>query len=71
MKTLNLSEAAELLKVHENRVMEWAGRGVIPGAKLGRAWVFMEDDLVEFVRKEIGKQTSRRCVKPLRTSNLV
>ena len=24
--------------------------GVVPGAKVGRAWVFLEDDLADFVR---------------------
>lgn len=62
MKTLSLSEAADLLKVHENRVMEWAGAGVIPGAKLGRAWVFIDDDLFAFVRGKIKEQSANRAL---------
>lgn len=66
MKTLNLTEAAELLKVHENRVMDWAAHGIIKGAKLGRAWVFIDDDLLEFVRKQIEDQHATRVLPPNR-----
>jgi len=62
VRTLDLSEAADLLKVHENRVMEWAGSGVIPGAKLGRAWVFIDDDLFAFVRRQITEQSATRAL---------
>lgn len=67
MKTLNLTEAAELLKVHENRVMDWAAQGIIPGAKLGRAWVFIDDDLIAFVRKQINEQTTTRVLPQVKT----
>ena len=62
MQTLNLTEAAAVLKVHENRVMEWASTGIIPAAKLGRAWVFIDEDLIAFVKKQIKEQTSTRAV---------
>lgn len=70
MRTLTLSEAADLLKVHENRVMEWAGQGIIPGAKLGRAWVFIDEDLTAFVRKQIAEQTEKRII-PKRSPHTV
>ena len=60
MKTLNLSEAADVLKVHENRVQEWAAMGIIPGAKIGRAWVFIDEDLFGFVRQQIKTQSASR-----------
>lgn len=60
MKTLDITEAAEMLKVHENTVMELVGSGIIPGAKIGRAWVFIDDDLFAYVRKEIARQSAAR-----------
>lgn len=67
MKSLNLTEAADLLKVHENRVMEWAAAGIIPGAKLGRAWVFIDDDLFAFLRRQITEQSATRALPPGRS----
>lgn len=60
MRTLSLNEAAEVLKVHENTVMELASTGEIPGAKIGRAWVFIDEDLIAFVRRQITQQSANR-----------
>jgi len=50
MKTLDLDEAAAFLHMHPEEVRGRAKRGLIPGAKTGRRWVFLETDLAEFVR---------------------
>jgi hypothetical protein len=50
MKTLNLNEAAAFLHMHPEEVRTRAKRGLIPGAKVGRRWVFIDIDLAEFVR---------------------
>jgi excisionase family DNA binding protein len=60
MRTLDLTEAASILKVHENTVMELVGDGIIPGAKIGRAWVFLDDDLLDYVKREITRQSAAR-----------
>ena len=50
MKTLDLAEAAAFLRMHPEEVRVRAKRGLIPGAKPGRRWVFLEADLAEFLR---------------------
>src|SRR5213080_1315985 len=50
VRTLNLDEAAEFLHMHAEEVRARAKRGLIPGAKAGRRWVFLEPDLAQFVR---------------------
>ena len=50
MKTYSLGEAAQFLHVHPEELRKRARRGKIPGAKVGRAWILLEDDLVEHVR---------------------
>ena len=50
MKTLTLQEAAQVLKLHPVTVAERASDGRIPAAKIGRRWVFVEDDLIAYVR---------------------
>src|SRR5579863_9271646 len=49
-RTLTLDEAASFLHMHPEEVRSRAKRGLIPGAKTGRRWVFLEIDLIEFVR---------------------
>jgi hypothetical protein len=52
MKTLNLPEAAAFLHMHPEEVRMRAKRGIIPGAKIGRCWVFIDVDLAEFIRSQ-------------------
>ena len=50
MKTLNLEEAALFFKLHPEEVRCRTKAGIIPGVKLGKRWVFLEDDLVSYLR---------------------
>src|SRR5579864_5826923 len=50
MKTLTLTEAAAFLKMHPEALRGRAKRGLIPGARAGRRWVFLDVDLAEYVR---------------------
>ncbi|MHB1544944.1 MAG: helix-turn-helix domain-containing protein [Steroidobacteraceae bacterium] len=50
VRSLGLDDAAAFLRMHPEEVRSRAKRGVIPGAKIGRSWVFLESDLAEFVR---------------------
>src|SRR6187401_666841 len=50
MKTLSLSEAAVFLKLHPEELRRRAKRGLAPGAKVGKCWVFIDDDLAEYLR---------------------
>ena len=50
MKTFNLQEAADFLKLHPEEVRRRAKAGRLPGAKLGKRWSFIEEDLVEYMR---------------------
>jgi hypothetical protein len=60
MRTFDLIECAEFLKVDRNTAMKLAGTGELPGAKIGRAWVFLEDDVVGFLRKKTLEQSLAR-----------
>lgn len=53
MRTFDLLECADFLKVDRNKVLSLAGSGELLGAKIGRAWVFLEDDVVAYLRKQI------------------
>ena len=59
-ETVDIDEAAALMKAETDKVMELARCGDLPGAKIGKAWVFMREDVVEFVQKRIDDDTLRR-----------
>jgi hypothetical protein len=50
VRTFDLNEAASFISTHPQEVRNRAKRGVIPGARTSRRWVFLEADLAEFVR---------------------
>ena len=50
MQTLGLKQAAAFLRCHPEELRRRAKAGVIPGAKVGRAWVFLEEDLAAYLR---------------------
>jgi excisionase family DNA binding protein len=60
MKTYDINEAADFLKIDRSTALELAHVGTLPGAKVGRAWVFMEDELVAYLRDVTRKQTQAR-----------
>ena len=57
MKTLDLQQAAALLHIHPVTLQSKAKSGVIPGAKVGKCWVFVEVDLVDYIRSNYGRRT--------------
>jgi excisionase family DNA binding protein len=52
MSTLTLQQAAALLKIHPITLQAKARAGEIPGAKIGKRWVFVEIDLIEYLRAQ-------------------
>ncbi len=60
MRTLDIDECAEFLKINSTTVSEMLGSGELPGARVGRGWVFLEDDLVAYVRDQIRLQRRER-----------
>ena len=50
MKTLNLKEAAEFLNMSSESLRLKAKAGTIPGAKPGKSWTFLENDLAGYLR---------------------
>jgi len=60
LPTTDSAGAARLLQLHTQTVEERARQGIIPGCKPGRKWVFVVDDLVEWLRKETARQQAER-----------
>lgn len=49
MRTLTLEEAAAVLKIHPKTLQALARAGRVPSCKVGRAWVFVERLLFDFL----------------------
>lgn len=52
MRTLDLIEAAQFLRLHPHTLEAKARAGEVPGAKPGKCWVFLDVDLAEWLRSK-------------------
>jgi hypothetical protein len=51
---LDVRDVAELLHLPISTVLEYARRGLLPGRKLGRRWIFLRDEIEVAVRGRPG-----------------
>lgn len=64
MTTLGLAEAAALLHMSEDALMRKARAGIVPGAKPGRKWVFVREDLLAWLREQVKARACRSIAAP-------
>ena len=64
MSTCNIHRAAELLYVHPKTILELIANCIIPAAKIGRAWVMKEQDVLDYLDNQITRQTRERMTLP-------
>ena len=50
LRTLDLPEAAHFLRLSPATLRQKAKLGLIPGAKPGKRWVFLESELAQYLR---------------------
>jgi excisionase family DNA binding protein len=63
---LDAQDVAELLHMRLSTVLDLARRGVVPGHKIGRRWVFLRDELEASVRAAPRQPAPLRPVSPPR-----
>jgi Helix-turn-helix domain len=66
MRTLDLREAADFLRMSPAVLRQKAREGLVKAAKPGKRWVFLDDDLAVFLRELY----ARRRQAPLSGSNV-
>jgi excisionase family DNA binding protein len=49
-----------MLMVHYETVLELIAKGELPAAKVGRSYVFLTQDVIDYVQKAINQQTAER-----------
>lgn len=59
-ETLNAAQAAALLFVDTETVLMLARQGELPGAKIGKPWVFLREDVLNYLRSRVAQDTSER-----------
>ena len=72
MNTLDLQAAAAFLHIHPVTLQEKARAGEIPGAKIGKCWVFLDVDLIEHIRSQYPRrvlQSERKELEPCHSTN--
>ncbi|MEQ1598995.1 MAG: helix-turn-helix domain-containing protein [Methylotenera sp.] len=52
MNTFTLQQAADFLKIHPVTLSMKAAAGDIQGAKVGKRWVFIDVDLIDYIRAQ-------------------
>lgn len=52
MNTLDIKQAADLMKMHPMTLRRMASEGKLPAARAGKAWIFIEEDLVNWLRRQ-------------------
>ena len=62
--TLSAPEAANLMNVHVNTIFKLIEAGSLPAAKIGRAYVLLMVDVMEYVQNTVLQQTSQRNGSP-------
>lgn len=61
METLGIEEASAFLKIHPDTLSAMAKAKEIPGAKIGRRWVFIKSDLIEHIRSKYQVEEKPKC----------
>lgn len=55
---MTLEEVAEMLRVSERTVTEWAGKGELPGGKLGTSWRFRKSEVENWLTTKLSPRVS-------------
>lgn len=58
--TLDASSAAAILHADVETVLTLARKGELPGAKIGKSWVFLRTDILDFLRERVRHDTALR-----------
>lgn len=58
--TLNIDEAAKLMNVHPQTVLDLIAANVLPAGKIGRAYILLYKDVMQHIERVIVQQTAKR-----------
>jgi len=59
-ETMDLQTAAAYLGAKTETISQLARKGELPGAQIGKGWIFLREDVLDFLRKRIAAETEKR-----------
>lgn len=59
-ETMNLPTVASYLGARTETVAQLARKGELPGAQIGKGWIFLREDVLKFLRDRIAQETEGR-----------
>lgn len=59
-ETMDLPTVAEYLGAKTETISQLARRGELPGAQIGKGWIFLREDVLAFLRTRIAAETEAR-----------
>lgn len=58
--TVDIEGAAQLMNIHARTAEKMIARGILPAARIGRAYVLMERDVLAYIEAQIASQTAQK-----------
>ncbi|MFJ1255724.1 helix-turn-helix domain-containing protein [Cupriavidus sp. CuC1] len=59
-ETVDINGAADLMKIHPKTLLDMINSGALPAARIGRAYVLMTKDVLDYIQQQIIHQTAER-----------
>jgi excisionase family DNA binding protein len=60
MTTVDIKGAALLMNVHVRTAEKLVVRGILPAARIGHAYVLIEQDVLAYIKEQIASQTAQK-----------
>lgn len=57
---LDAAETAALLHAEAETILQLARNGTLPGTRIGKAWIFLREDVMAFLKEQITRDTAER-----------
>lgn len=57
---LDAAETAALLHAEAETILQLARNGSLPGTRIGKAWIFLREDVMAFLKEQIARDTAER-----------
>lgn len=58
--TMDSVQVGALLRADPETIMQLARKGQLPGARIGKVWIFLRTDVLDFLKKKIEADTAER-----------
>ncbi|RJG01379.1 helix-turn-helix domain-containing protein [Noviherbaspirillum sedimenti] len=57
---LDAAQTAALLHAEAETILQLARNGTLPGTRIGKAWIFLREDVMAFLKEQMYEEASRR-----------